>query len=88
MSKKAIRNWDINSVLKRLETKRKRKEKIIITFDKNGKWWGEDTNFCNMIRKAGFDFYGVVDGETTHHGTYGWKGKLIDTFQRADEKKH
>ena len=58
------------------------------TFDKNGKWWGEDTNFCNMIRKAGFDFYGVVDGETTHHGTYGWKGKLIDTFQRADEKKH
>ena len=37
MSKKAIRNWDINSVLKRLETKRKRKAKIIITFDKNGK---------------------------------------------------
>ena len=58
------------------------------TFDKNGKWWGEDTNFCNMIRKSGFDFYGVVDGETTHHGTYGWKGKLIDTFQKADEKKH
>ena len=53
-----------------------------------GKWWGEDTNFCNMIRKSGFDFYGVVDGQTTHHGTYGWKGKLIDTFQKADEKKH
>ena len=35
MSKKAIREWDINSVLKRLETKRKKK--IIITFDKNGK---------------------------------------------------
>jgi hypothetical protein len=51
-------------------------------------WWGEDTNFCNMIRKSGFDFYGVVDGQTTHHGTYGWKGKLIDTFQKADEKKH
>ena len=58
------------------------------TFDKNGKWWGEDTNFCNMIRKAGFDFYGVVDGQTTHHGTYGWKGKLIDTFQKAEEVKH
>ena len=29
MSKKAIRNWDINSVVKRLETKRKRKEKLL-----------------------------------------------------------
>ena len=37
MSKKAIRNWDINSVLKRLETKRKRKKKIIITIDNTGK---------------------------------------------------
>jgi len=37
MTKKAIRNWDINSALKRLETKRKRKEIIIITFDRNGK---------------------------------------------------
>jgi len=30
MSKKAIRNWDINSVVKRLETKRRRKNKIVI----------------------------------------------------------
>ena len=36
MTKKAIRNWDICSVTKRLETKRKRKEEIDITFDRNG----------------------------------------------------
>ena len=28
MSKKAIREWDIRTVLRRLETKRKRKEKM------------------------------------------------------------
>tara|TARA_R100001129_G_scaffold184823_1_gene170882 strand:- start:952 stop:1650 length:699 start_codon:yes stop_codon:yes gene_type:complete len=56
------------------------------TFDKQGNWWGEDVNFCNLIREAGFKFYGVVDGETTHLGNYGWKGKLIDTFKKPDVK--
>tara|TARA_R100001079_G_scaffold49773_1_gene25360 strand:- start:88 stop:786 length:699 start_codon:yes stop_codon:yes gene_type:complete len=56
------------------------------TFDKKGYWWGEDVNFCNLIRAAGFKFYGVVDGETTHLGNYGWKGKLIDTFKTPDDK--
>ena len=37
------------------------------TFTKDGTWWGEDVNFCNLIKKSGFKFYGVVDGQTTHH---------------------
>ena len=28
------------------------------TFTKDGTWWGEDVNFCNLIKKSGFKFYG------------------------------
>jgi hypothetical protein len=57
------------------------------TFDsKQGHWFGEDVSFCNLARNAGHEFYAVVDGVTTHHGNYGYKGALIDTFKKADEK--
>ena len=56
------------------------------SFGKDGTWWGEDVNFCNLIRKSGFKFYGVVDGKTTHHGTYGWAGSLKDGFKKANGK--
>ena len=53
---------------------------------KDGTWLGEDVYFSNLVEKAGFKFYAVVDVETIHHGNYGWKGKLIDTFQKANGK--
>ena len=53
---------------------------------KSGYWWGEDTHFCNLATQAGFKFYAVVDGETTHHGSFGFTGTLLDTFKRTDEK--
>jgi hypothetical protein len=56
------------------------------TFDKNGMWWGEDVHFSNLIKGAGFKLYGVADGETTHIGNFGWKGKLVDSFKRANGK--
>ena len=56
------------------------------TFSKDGTWWGEDVNFCNLIRKSGFKFYGVVDGQTTHYGSYGWTGSLKDGFKKANGK--
>ena len=56
------------------------------TFDKKGNWWGEDVNFCNLVRDAGFKFYGVADGHTTHLGNYGWKGRLVDSFKIPDVK--
>ena len=56
------------------------------TFTKDGTWWGEDVNFCNLIRKSGFKFYGVVDGQTTHHGLFGWTGSLKDGFKKANGK--
>ena len=55
---------------------------------KSGYWWGEDTHFCNLARNAGFKFYAVADGETTHHGNFGFTGTLLDTFKRTDEKSN
>ncbi len=56
------------------------------SFGKDGTWWGEDVNFCNLIKKSGFKFYGVVDGQTTHHGSFGWTGSLKDGFKKANGK--
>jgi hypothetical protein len=56
------------------------------TFGKDGTWWGEDVNFCNLIKKSGFKFYGVVDGQTTHHGYFGWTGSLSDGFKKLNGK--
>ena len=56
------------------------------TFTKDGTWWGEDVNFCNLIKKSGFKFYGVVDRQTTHHGSFGWTGSLKDGFKKANGK--
>ena len=56
------------------------------TLGKDGTWWGEDVNFCNLIKKSGFKFYGVVDGQTTHHGYFGWTGSLSDGFKKLNGK--
>ena len=56
------------------------------SFTKDGTWWGEDVNFCNLIKKSGFKFYGVVDGQTTHYGSHGWTGSLKDGFKKANGK--
>ena len=56
------------------------------SFTKDGTWWGEDVNFCNLIKKSGFKFYGVVDGKTTHYGSFGWTGSLKDGFKKANGK--
>ena len=53
---------------------------------KDNTWLGEDVKFCDLTREAGFKFHALVDGETTHHGTFGYKGKLVDTFQKSNGK--
>ena len=53
---------------------------------KDGIWIGEDVKFCDLVKEAGFKFHAVVDGETTHYGTMGYKGKLVDTFQKSNGK--
>ena len=53
---------------------------------KDGIWIGEDVKFCDLVEKAGFKFHAIVDGETTHYGTMGYKGKLVDTFKKSNGK--
>jgi len=43
-----------------------------------GEWKGEDLSFCALATDAGFKLYANLDSGTTHHGSYGWKGRFGD----------
>ena len=43
-----------------------------------GEWKGEDLAFCNRATDVGFKIYANLDSGTTHHGSYGWKGRFGD----------
>ena len=45
---------------------------------KKHQWKGEDLAFCDLARAAGFKLYANLDSRTTHHGSYGWKGRFGD----------
>jgi len=48
-----------------------------------GEWKGEDLAFCNRATEAGFKIYANLDSETTHHGSYGWKGRFGDSLIKS-----
>ena len=43
-----------------------------------GEWKGEDLAFCERVKAAGFKIYANLDSKTTHHGSFGWKGRFGD----------
>ena len=43
-----------------------------------GEWKGEDLSFCALARDAGIKIYANLDSGTTHHGSWGWKGRFGD----------
>ena len=43
-----------------------------------GEWKGEDLSFCALAREMGTKIYANLDSETTHHGSWGWKGRFGD----------
>jgi len=45
-----------------------------------GEWKGEDLAFCNRATEAGFKIYANLDSGTTHHGSWGFKGKFGDSL--------
>ena len=45
---------------------------------KDHQWKGEDLAFCERAKAAGFKIYANLDSWTTHHGSYGWKGRFGD----------
>ena len=44
----------------------------------SGEWKGEDLSFCSLAREEGFRIYANLDSGTTHHGSWGWKGRFGD----------
>ena len=47
---------------------------------KDNTWKGEDLAFCNLCTEAGFKIYANLDSCTTHHGSWGWRGKFGDSL--------
>ena len=47
-----------------------------------GEWKGEDLAFCERARAAEFKIYANLDSGTTHHGSWGWKGRFGDYLVR------
>jgi lysozyme family protein len=45
-------------------------------------WKGEDLAFCDLAIQSGFKLYANLDSWTTHHGTYGWRGKFGDSLTK------
>ena len=43
-----------------------------------GEWKGEDLSFCELATDNGFKIYANLDSGTTHHGSWGWKGRFGD----------
>jgi hypothetical protein len=48
--------------------------------EKDNSYTGEDFYFCKLCRDAGFKIYALVDEYITHHGSFAYKGRLIDDF--------
>ena len=45
-----------------------------------GEWKGEDLSFCALAKGAGFKIYANLDSWTTHHGSWGWRGRFGDSL--------
>ena len=52
----------------------------------SGEWKGEDLSFCARARDAGFRIYANLDSWTTHHGSWGWKGRFGDSLLKKNVK--
>ena len=48
-----------------------------------GEWKGEDLSFCELAREHRFRIYANLDSGTTHHGSYGWKGRFGDSLIKS-----
>ena len=48
-----------------------------------GEWKGEDLSFCALATDSGSKIYANLDSETTHHGSYGWKGRFGDSLIKS-----
>ena len=58
------------------------------TFDLDrGLWRGEDISFCRLARDYGFKIYANIKSRITHHGSYGWTGRLEDVLKKEKDDR-
>ena len=53
----------------------------------DGEWKGEDLSFCELATDNGFKIYANLDSGTTHHGSWGWKGRFGDYLVQKKANK-
>ena len=53
---------------------------------KDHTWKGEDLAFCELVRRASIKIYANLDSWTTHHGSWGFRGKFGDSLIKKEDK--
>ena len=53
---------------------------------KDHEWKGEDLAFCELAKRASMKIYANLDSWTTHHGSWGFRGKFGDTLVKKEDK--
>ena len=49
---------------------------------KDHEWMGEDLAFCDLTRKCDIKIYANLDSWTTHHGSWGFRGRFGDSLKK------
>ena len=49
---------------------------------KDHEWMGEDLAFCDLARKCDIKIYANLDSWTTHHGSWGFRGRFGDSLKK------
>jgi hypothetical protein len=49
---------------------------------------GEDFYFCKLAKHAGIKMYALIDEYISHHGEFGYTGRLIDEFTATSDNPH
>ena len=53
---------------------------------KDHEWKGEDLAFSELARRCSMKIYANLDSWTTHHGSWGFRGKFGDTLVKKEDK--
>jgi len=53
---------------------------------KDHTWKGEDLAFCELARRCSVKIYANLDSWTTHHGSWGFRGKFGDSLIKKEDK--
>ncbi len=53
---------------------------------KDHEWKGEDLAFSELARRCSIKIYANLDSWTTHHGSWGFRGKFGDSLKKKEDK--